>query len=88
MKKLNEFEEEILHEVSGGADVSNASPKDNESSDNELTVSGRKNICKRCDKEYIMPPAFQRFAKIRYKYSPWVYCKNCQDELLKEEKKF
>lgn len=83
MKKLNEFEEEILHEVSGGADVSNASPKDN-----ELTVSGRKNICKRCDKEYIMPPAFQRFAKIRHKYSPWVYCKTCQDELLKEEKKF
>ena len=34
-----------------------------------------------------MPPDFQRFAKIRYKHSPWVYCENCQEELLKEEKK-
>lgn len=87
MKKLNEIEEKVFNEVSGGTDVSNASSKDIDSSDNDLTVSGRKNICKRCGKEYIMPPDFQRFAKIRYKYSPWIYCERCQDELLKEEKK-
>ncbi len=88
MTKLNKIEEEILHEVSGGADVSNASLKDNDNSDNDLTVSGRKNKCKRCGKEYIMPPDFQHFAKVRYKYSPWIYCESSQYELLKEEKKF
>lgn len=88
MEKLNEIEEEVFNEVSGGTDVSNAYPKNSESLNNDLTVSDRKNKCKRCGKEYIMPPDFQRFAKTGYKYSPWIYCKKCQDELLKEEKKF
>ncbi len=88
MTKLDKIEEEILHGVFGGADVSNSSSKDSENSDSDLTFSGSKNKCKRCGKEYITPPDFQRFAKIRYKYSPWIYCEKCQDELLKEEKKF
>lgn len=88
MEKLNEIEEEVFNEISGGTDVSNSSSKDSENSDSDLTFSGSKNKCKRCGKEYIMPPDFQRFAKIRYKYSPWIYCEKCQDELLKEEKKF